>query len=79
MGPMKLIPVYNYSSNNFEYQNFIGFVPNKITSFVKNWENKQLKWMTYEQLLKVGPKHSGLALLLSDNNTLEKIKKYSSN
>lgn len=72
-GNINLIPAYIFRDKNFEYHNFIGVVTDEFKARI-DWETERFEWVTFEQLLKLNPKHFGLKKLLSDSNSLSIIK-----
>jgi 8-oxo-dGTP pyrophosphatase MutT (NUDIX family) len=71
----KLIPAYQYKdSSGFVYQNFIGILPQEFTPEI-NWEAEEYRWVTWDQLLQIEPKHFGLKELVFNSANL--IKRYS--
>jgi 8-oxo-dGTP pyrophosphatase MutT (NUDIX family) len=76
-GQIDLIPSYVYKDGDFEYQNFIGLVPNEFIpepSLNHSWETKQFKWFNLDEFLSLDPKHFGLKLLIK--NSFSDITKY---
>lgn len=75
-GDITLYPGYVFRAKGFEYHNFIGLLDNEFIPYL-NWETESYKWITFEELLKLEPKHFGLKALLNDSKSMEMIKKYS--
>lgn len=73
-GKIQLIPAYVYNTEGFEYHNFIGLVDHEFVPEL-DWETEKIKWVDFEEFIKLYPKHFGLKALIK--NDLEKIKKYS--
>jgi 8-oxo-dGTP pyrophosphatase MutT (NUDIX family) len=71
---LKMIPSYIYEIPGFKYYNFIGIVKNEFNPIL-DWETEDYKWVTFDELNKIRPKHFGLEALLK--NSFEEIKKYS--
>ena len=77
---IKLIPAYVYekkdSSNNvvFTYYNYIGLLKEEFNP-VLNWETESYKWVNFEELKNIEPKHFGLKSLIENSEDI--IKKYS--
>jgi ADP-ribose pyrophosphatase YjhB (NUDIX family) len=71
----ELIPAYVFKapSGNFQYHNFIGLV-NEEFEPVMDWETENWKWITFDELMELEPKHFGLVGLLE--NSMDIIKKY---
>jgi 8-oxo-dGTP pyrophosphatase MutT (NUDIX family) len=71
----ELVPAYIFETPNksFKYYNFIGLFENEFTPKL-NWETKKFKWVTFDELIKIEPKHFGLKGLLEHD--LEKIKNF---
>ena len=69
-----LIPIYKFQSaeGNFTYQNYIGLVKKEFTP-KKNWESADFKWISFDQIEELAPKHFGLEALLADSASVEKI------
>lgn len=78
-GKIELIDAYIFEKkdddgkNIFTYYNYIGIVDDEFEPIL-NWENSDYKWVTFDELLKVSPKHFGLEGLME--NSKELIKKY---
>jgi len=74
-GSIELIPVFVFKSEGgtFEYHNFIGLIDNEFIPEL-DWESSGYKWVSYDELLSIGNKHTGLKLLLKDSDTLKIIK-----
>lgn len=74
-GHLKLIPSYIFKTadESFKYYNFIGLLDEEFEPTL-DWETESFKWMTFEELLELKPKHFGLKKLL--NEDLQTIKKY---
>ena len=70
-GKMKLYNAYVYvnKESDFRYYNFIGEVKEEFKP-VLNWENTEIKWFTYDELLKLKNKHLGLIELLNNSKDL---------
>jgi 8-oxo-dGTP pyrophosphatase MutT (NUDIX family) len=64
-GKFKIIPAHVYRSpkGGFTYFNFIGIVDQEFQAEF-DWETEDAKWMTLDELVKLNPKHFGLAELL---------------
>ena len=73
---VKLIPLYIFKDDGFEYHNFLGIIADEFEPYL-NWENEDTEWVTFNELMKIKPKHFGLQGLLNDPKSLEIIKKYS--
>lgn len=74
-GNIKLIPAYIFKTKGFQFHNFIGLIPNEYKPTL-NWETQDYKWMTFEELLSLKPKHFGLEKLLNDKESIDIIKKF---
>ena len=61
----ELVPLYIYQSSdgNFKYYNFLGLFEDEFTPRL-DWETEKFKWMTWDELMKLRPKHFGLKELL---------------
>jgi 8-oxo-dGTP pyrophosphatase MutT (NUDIX family) len=72
---IKMIPIFIFRNENktFEYHNFIGIIDNEFKPKL-NWESEDFKWLTFDELLNIEPKHPGLELLLNDEYSLNVIK-----
>lgn len=70
-GSIQLIPAYVYRSpdGGFQYHNFIGLVATEFDPHL-NWETERFEWLTYEEVLKISPKHFGLTALLKNSKQL---------
>ena len=73
-GNIKLIPAYIFRDKNFEYHNFIGVVNDEFNAKI-DWETERFEWITFDELIKLSPKHFGLKKLLIDSNSLSIINK----
>lgn len=56
--------------------NFIGILDEEFNPIL-DWETKDYKWCSFDEMIKLEPKHFGLKLLLEDKKSLNLIKKYS--
>jgi 8-oxo-dGTP pyrophosphatase MutT (NUDIX family) len=73
-GNIKLIGSYVfYDKNVFTYYNFIGLIDEEFKPKL-NWETQDYEWLTYEEFLKIEPKHFGLKELI--HHDLKTIKRY---
>jgi 8-oxo-dGTP pyrophosphatase MutT (NUDIX family) len=74
-GNIKLIPAYIFEtpSKSFKYFNFIGLLDEEFEPEL-NWETESYKWVTFDELISIKPKHFGLVGLLKHD--LDKIKRY---
>jgi len=77
-GDIDLIPAFIFETPNksFKYYNFIGLIDEEFTPTL-DWETQSFKWVTFNELMSIKPKHFGLQGLLNDPKSLEIIKKYS--
>ena len=66
---------YIYKDGKFEYHNFIGILSNEFEPIL-NWESESYSWLTLDELLRLEPKHFGLAKLLNDQQSMNIIKQY---
>jgi len=79
-GNVKLINAYIYKkkdqegNNIFTYYNYIGIIDDEFEPIL-NWETESYKWVTFEELLSIEPKHFGLKGLIENSKDL--IKRYS--
>ena len=74
-GNIKIIDafVFEDKQNDFTYYNFIGVVDEEFEP-VLNWEHDDAVWVSYEELMRLSPKHFGLkALLKNSKNIIEKL------
>jgi len=65
--------VYRIPNQTFEYHNFLGLLPGEFIPDL-DWESEGYKWVDWEELLNIEPKHFGLEKLLKQEQT--KIKSY---
>ncbi|NPV13062.1 MAG: NUDIX hydrolase [Ignavibacteria bacterium] len=74
-GQIDLIPAYVFRSVNgtFEYHNFIGVINDEFEPEL-DWESEGYKWVTFDELLSIKPKHFGLEELLADSQSIQTIK-----
>ena len=73
-GNINLIPLYIFKTKNFTYHNFLGVIDEEFTPHL-DWESDGYKWVTFDELLKIEPKHFGLEKLLNDEESIDIIKK----
>jgi 8-oxo-dGTP pyrophosphatase MutT (NUDIX family) len=66
MGNVDLIDSYVFKDKNFKYYNFIGIVENEFKPILDR-ETENYKWVTFDELIKIKPKHFGLAALIENN------------
>ena len=74
---LKLFPAYVFKTptGSFEYHNFIGLVNEEFVP-KKDWETELFQWMSFDEMMKLKPKHHfGLTGLLKDSKSLNIIKK----
>lgn len=76
-GDIKLIPAYIYKAPGgvFTYYNFIGLLDHEHQPTL-DWETESFKWVTFDEMMEIKPKHFGLQGLLNDMKSLTTIKKY---
>lgn len=83
-GSMKLVKlllskVPTRAGTIFTYQNFLCIVPTEFTPKL-NWESSDFFWLTLDELLNWNHPdinfHGGVSALLSDNNSLDIIRRY---
>jgi len=68
-GSIEMHPAYVFrSSGGFEYHNFIGVLENEFEPR-HNWETANHRWLTWEELQELSPKHFGLEALLSNSGS----------
>ena len=77
-GDIKLIPAFVFETPNksFKYFNFIGLLDHEHEPTL-DWETQSYKWVTFDEMMNIKPKHFGLQGLLNDSKSLSIIKKYS--
>lgn len=77
-GHIELIPAYIFETPNksFKYYNFIGLIDDEFTPRL-DWETESFKWVTFDEMMSISPKHFGLKGLLNDPKSMQTIKKYS--
>ena len=71
----KIIPaaIFEVKKNEkvvFAYHNFVALVDDFEP--VLNWETESYKWVTYDELLEIEPKHFGLEYLLNNSESIIK-------
>lgn len=71
---MDLIDAYVFKSDSFRYYNFIGVVEKEfeVKRSDLNWEVDDVRWVTFEELLKLEPKHFGLKKLIEESSDIIK-------
>jgi len=75
---IKLVPVYIFKKKDFQYNNFIGIVPKQFAVKSKpefEWESDFFVWTPLDELLDSQLLHSGLKKLLTDERSLQVIRK----
>ena len=65
-GNVLTIPSYIFRDKNFTYYNFIGIIEDEFKPSL-DWETNNYKWVTFDELLKLNPKHFGLEYLLDNS------------
>lgn len=75
-GELDLIPllVFKAPSDSFQYYNFLAVVDNEFNP-IMNWENQDFKWVEWGKW--PSPLHPGLLTLLSDSDSVAKMKQFS--
>lgn len=76
-GEIVLIPAYIFETPNksFKYYNFIGLLDHEHQPTL-DWETESFRWVTFDEMMSIKPKHFGLQGLLNDMKSLSIIKKY---
>jgi 8-oxo-dGTP pyrophosphatase MutT (NUDIX family) len=76
-GEITLKPAYIFETptKSFKYYNFIGLLDHEHKPIL-NWETETFKWVTFNKLMAIKPKHFGLSGLLNDPASMAIIKKY---
>lgn len=66
-GNIEMIKAFKYVSTDghFIYHNFIGLVNEEFEVYC-DWENERGQWFSYDEFLKVNPKHFGLTALIKN-------------
>lgn len=74
-GNIDMIDAYVFKSQNntFTFYNFIGIIDEEFVPEL-DWETEDYKWVTFEELLNIEPKHFGLIHLLNDEKSINIIK-----
>ena len=72
-GHMDLYPahVFHSQGGGFEYHNFIGTLDEEFEP-KSNWETNDHKWVTWDELALLSPKHFGLKALLKNSGPMIK-------
>jgi len=80
-GKIEMIPSYVFEKKNsegkvvFTYHNYIGILDNEFEPDL-DWETQDFKWVTFEEMMKIDPKHFGLqGLMKNDLHNIIKIIK----
>ena len=73
-GKIEMIPSYVFKSDNFTYYNYIGLIKKEFEPEL-NWETQDYRWVTYNELRQLEPKHFGLKALIKNDDF--KIRHYS--
>lgn len=71
-GDAEMIPLAVFKSNNFKYYNFLAIVETEFRPRI-NWETRNYRWVTFDELQELEPLHFGLKYLL-DNSGQKIIK-----
>lgn len=73
-----LVPllVFRDDEVGFMYYNFLGVVPHEFEPCV-NWETERWRWLTFDELVDLEPKHFGLESVLGDSESAEEMVKRS--
>lgn len=74
-GYIELFPAYVFKTTGFKYHNFIGIIDEEFEPET-NWETEYFKWVSFDELLEIEPKHFGLTKLLNDKKSLAIIKQF---
>lgn len=69
-GPIELRTAYLFKTEGFQYQNFIGIIPEPFNA-IPDWESEKFEWVTFEELMQLEPKHFGLKKLLDDKKSID--------
>jgi 8-oxo-dGTP pyrophosphatase MutT (NUDIX family) len=72
-GHYEIEPLFLFKSGTFRYFNYLAIVDNEFTPRL-DWENKKADWFELDAL--PSPLHFGLAGVLDDPASLQKIMKY---
>ena len=74
-GKIILIPLLINERKDITFFNYLGIIEEEFSPKI-NWETQDFKWVDFDELLSIEPKHSGLKKLLKDSTSLKIIKKY---
>jgi 8-oxo-dGTP pyrophosphatase MutT (NUDIX family) len=76
-GEIELIDSYIFKKSNFTYYNYIGVLEHEFEPIL-NWETESFKWASFNEMIKMTPKHFGLESLLKNDlgNIVKTIKKF---
>lgn len=72
-GPIQLTPAYIFKTTGFEYHNYIGIIPDEFEPNIPpqhQWETEDYRWVTWEELLEIEPKHFGLTGLVQHSGQI---------
>jgi 8-oxo-dGTP pyrophosphatase MutT (NUDIX family) len=72
-GHYEIEPLFLFKSGAFRYFNYLAIVDNEFIPRL-DWENKKADWFELDDL--PSPLHFGLAGVLNDPTSIQKIKKY---
>jgi 8-oxo-dGTP pyrophosphatase MutT (NUDIX family) len=77
-GHIELIPAFIFEtpSKSFKYYNFIGILDHEYQPRL-DWETEKFKWVTFDEMMNISPKHFGLQGVLNDRKSMDIIKRYS--
>jgi len=73
-GNIDLYPAYTFKDTGFRFQNYIGQVDSEFKP-IGDKENREFKWVSFKDLIRIKPKHFGLDIMLKDPKTINVIKK----
>jgi len=77
-GNIELIPAFIFRTPNktFTYYNFIGLLDHEHQPEL-DWETESYRWVTFQEMMNINPKHFGLQGVLNDPKSIQIIRKYS--
>ena len=69
--PRKMIPLFVFKSQTFQYFNFLGLIPHEVDPRL-NWESQEARWVYPGEWPK--PLHFGVEALLRDPKSVHAIR-----
>jgi 8-oxo-dGTP pyrophosphatase MutT (NUDIX family) len=71
-GKVTLHKAFKYRKPDLTFHNFIGEINKDTWEPKANWETEKFRWLTFDELLALKPKHFGLAALMESSEKIIK-------